>query len=119
MTPECIAAYCEWMAHANLCSTIAEYISASAAEPKIIVDAFCGVGGNTIQFALFFEKGTCLFGKPQVSYAVIAIDTNATALRCARHNAEIYGVQDKIEFIEGDFFGLANLLKVFSRSTRS
>jgi trimethylguanosine synthase len=35
--------------------------------------------------------------------AVIAIDTSETRLRLARHNAIIYGVQDRIEFILGDY----------------
>lgn len=39
---------------------------------------------------------------------VIAIDTNPTAILCAKHNAKIYGVLEKIEFIVGDFFQLVN-----------
>ncbi|KAI9032253.1 RNA cap guanine-N2 methyltransferase-domain-containing protein [Hyaloraphidium curvatum] len=58
-----------------------------------VVDAFCGVGGNAIQFAKFCGR-------------VIAIDIDPVKLRCARHNARIYGVEDKIEFHEGDFFQL-------------
>ena len=34
---------------------------------------------------------------------MIAIDTSETRLRLARHNAVIYGVQDRIEFILGDY----------------
>lgn len=60
-----------------------------------MVDAFCGVGGNTIQFAL---STSC--------ERVIAIDTNPAAISCAKHNAQIYGVLGKIEFIIGDFFEL-------------
>lgn len=54
-----------------------------------IVDAFCGVGGNAIAFAQTCER-------------VIAIDNDVTRLRLARHNATIYGVVDRIEFILGD-----------------
>ncbi|SCZ98236.1 BZ3500_MvSof-1268-A1-R1_Chr3-2g06239 [Microbotryum saponariae] len=57
---------------------------------NVIVDAFCGVGGNAIQFAFTCEK-------------VIAIDISPTRLACARKNAEIYGVADRIEFIQADF----------------
>ncbi|KAJ1922545.1 RNA methylase protein, partial [Tieghemiomyces parasiticus] len=32
-------------------------------------------------------------------------------LKCARHNAEVYGVADRIEFIHGDFMQLAPHLK--------
>ncbi|CAD5207889.1 unnamed protein product [Bursaphelenchus okinawaensis] len=60
----------------------------------IILDAFTGVGGNAIQFAL------------QGAY-VYAIDLDPIRLKCARRNAEIYGVADYITFICGDFFDIA------------
>jgi len=60
---------------------------------RTIVDAFCGVGGNAIQFALTCDH-------------VIAIDIDADRLELARHNARIYGVEDRIEFIHGDFFNV-------------
>jgi len=50
--------------------------------------------GNAIQFAR-----TCSH--------VIAIDIDASRLRLARHNAAVYGVADRIEFIHGDFLALA------------
>ncbi|KAG8034799.1 hypothetical protein G9C98_007875 [Cotesia typhae] len=62
-----------------------------------IVDAFCGAGGNTIQFAFTCER-------------VIAIDIDEDKIELARNNARIYGVQDRIEFIVGDFFKLADKL---------
>ncbi|KAF8577896.1 S-adenosyl-L-methionine-dependent methyltransferase [Ramaria rubella] len=60
-----------------------------------VLDAFCGVGGNAIAFARTCER-------------VIAMDTSETRLRLARHNAIIYGVQDRIEFILGDYVSFAN-----------
>ncbi|KAJ2063003.1 Trimethylguanosine synthase [Coemansia sp. S146] len=63
-----------------------------------IVEAFCGVGGNAIKFAEWCEH-------------VIAIDIDPGRLEMARHNAEIYGVADRIEFILGDFYQLAPMLK--------
>lgn len=63
-----------------------------------IVDAFCGAGGNTIQFAK-----TC--GR------VIAIDIDPKKVEMAKHNASIYGVADRIEFIVGDFLQLASSFK--------
>ncbi|CAG8511085.1 9433_t:CDS:2 [Paraglomus occultum] len=63
-----------------------------------IIDACCGVGGNAIQFAFTCDK-------------VIAIDNNLTRLHCAKENAKIYGVEDRIEFIHGDFFELAPKLQ--------
>lgn len=38
---------------------------------------------------------------------VIAIDIDPVKIACAKHNAKIYGVLDKIEFITGDFFSLS------------
>ncbi|KAL1129459.1 hypothetical protein AAG570_013985 [Ranatra chinensis] len=60
----------------------------------VIVDAFCGAGGNAIQFAFTCER-------------VIAIDIDASKIELARHNAEVYGVADRIEFIVGDFLDVA------------
>lgn len=42
---------------------------------------------------------------------VIAIDIDPTKIALARHNAEVYGVADRIEFIVGDFFAVAPSLK--------
>ncbi|KAF8319396.1 S-adenosyl-L-methionine-dependent methyltransferase, partial [Clavulina sp. PMI_390] len=55
-----------------------------------IVDAFCGVGGNAIAFAQTCER-------------VIAIDNSPVRLALARHNAVVYGVHERIEFILADF----------------
>jgi len=44
-------------------------------------------------------------------FLVIAIDIDPYKIKLARHNAKIYGVADKIEFIVGDFFHLAPKLK--------
>ena len=63
-----------------------------------ILDGFCGVGGNTIQLAKLFSK-------------VFAIDINAKRIEAAKHNAKLYGVEDKIEFIIGDFFQVAPRIK--------
>ncbi|XP_055712481.1 uncharacterized protein LOC129807313 [Phlebotomus papatasi] len=64
----------------------------------LLVDGFCGVGGNTIQFAM-----TCC--------KVIAIDIDPKKIEMAKHNAAVYGVQDRIEFIVGDFVALVDTLK--------
>lgn len=64
----------------------------------VVLDAFCGAGGNTIQFAFLSRK-------------VIAVDIDPQKIELARHNASVYGVADRIEFIVGDFFELAPTLK--------
>ncbi|KAF7830619.1 Trimethylguanosine synthase [Senna tora] len=81
VTPEAIARH-----HALQCAS------------GIIVDCFTGVGGNAIQFAQWCRH-------------VIAIDIDPRKIDYARHNAAIYGVDDQIDFIVGDFFHLAPNLK--------
>ncbi|XP_028054023.1 uncharacterized protein LOC114258288 isoform X5 [Camellia sinensis] len=81
VTPEPVARH-----HAFRCGT------------GIIIDCFTGVGGNAIQFA-------------QRSKHVIAIDIDPKKIDYAQHNAAIYGVDDRIEFIRGDSFLLAPRLK--------
>ncbi|XP_026561981.1 trimethylguanosine synthase isoform X1 [Pseudonaja textilis] len=67
-------------------------------DSDIIVDAFCGVGGNAIQFALAAKR-------------VIAVDIDPVKIQLAHNNAMVYGVADQIEFICGDFMKLASSLK--------
>lgn len=55
----------------------------------VIVDAFGGIGGASIAFALS--------GKD-----VICIELDSKRLEYAKHNAKIYGVYKKIEFVAGD-----------------
>ena len=42
---------------------------------------------------------------------VIAIDIDPIKLECARHNAKIYGVQDRIEFLLGNVFDILPTLE--------
>jgi len=58
---------------------------------KIVIDGFCGIGANAIAFA-------------QLGTKIYAIEKDEKRLEMARHNAKIYGVDEKIEFISGDFF---------------
>ncbi|UZJ57070.1 hypothetical protein CBS101457_006390 [Exobasidium rhododendri] len=57
---------------------------------SVVLDAFCGAGGNAIQFAFTCDH-------------VIAIDIDPVKLLLAKHNAEVYGVQEKITFLLGDW----------------
>ncbi|XP_043502074.1 trimethylguanosine synthase [Polistes fuscatus] len=72
---------------------VAEHI-AERCKCDTIIDAFCGAGGNAIQFAFTCER-------------VIAIDIDPTKIELARNNARIYGVEDRIEFIIANFFDIA------------
>ncbi len=66
---------------------------AASAEKKVLIDAFAGAGGNTIAFALSGRWDR-----------IFAIEKDPHVLRCAKHNAELYGVSKKIWWIEGDSF---------------
>lgn len=67
---------------------------------RVIVDGFCGVGGNLIQFAL-----ACPY------YQIVACDINPDKLKMAKHNAKIYGVEHQCEFVLGDFMKLMQCLE--------
>ncbi|ORZ40228.1 RNA cap guanine-N2 methyltransferase-domain-containing protein [Catenaria anguillulae PL171] len=54
-----------------------------------IVDLFAGVGGNAIQFAYTCE-------------IVYTVELDPVRLACSQHNAQIYDVANRIEFILGD-----------------
>jgi len=45
---------------------------------------------------------------------VIAVDIDPKRVDCAHHNASIYGVNDHIDFIVGDFINMAPQLNVMS-----
>ena len=49
---------------------------------------------------------------PPCLHPVIAIDLDAEKIALARHNAAVYGVADRIEFLVGDFLELGPRLKV-------
>ncbi|HHO52512.1 MAG TPA: hypothetical protein ENK18_17000 [Deltaproteobacteria bacterium] len=59
-----------------------------AAAGRHVVDATCGCGGNTIGFA----RSGC---------SVVAVERDAGRLGMARHNARLYGVADRIHFVQG------------------
>ena len=89
----------------------------------VVLDAFCGVGGNAIAFARTCERGMILspsrfpcadnFSNPpppslcHVCSTVIALDTSPTRLALARHNAALHGLATRIEFVLADFRAFA------------
>ena len=42
---------------------------------------------------------------------VIAVDIDPVKIELAKHNAAVYGVEDRIEFIVGDYLQVAPLLR--------
>jgi trimethylguanosine synthase len=87
VTPEVLAEY--------TAETIVHRLSVQAKNRNrngfVVLDGFGGLGGNAIQFALH----------PQIA-KVISVELNPRRLQYAQHNAQIYGVQDKITFILGN-----------------
>lgn len=76
VTPEAIATH------------IANHLVGSK-EAQIVLDPFCGCGGNAIAFAL----------RPEVKL-VVAVDIDVNKLKMAANNAKIYGVpKEKIVFV--------------------
>ncbi|KAK0526822.1 putative diacylglycerol O-acyltransferase tgs1 [Tilletia horrida] len=73
-------------------SVTPESVAARIAERcrcNTILDAFGGAGGNAIQFAKVCER-------------VVAVEIDPIKVEMARHNARIYGVEDRITFVTGD-----------------
>lgn len=66
---------------------------AAWAQGRAVVDAGCGIGGNSIAFA----RAGC---------RVVAIEADRERLALARHNAAVYGVAKQIEFVHGDALAL-------------
>ena len=66
----------------------------------LVVDPFCGCGGNVIQQALADPSG-----------AVLAIDIDPHKISMARHNARMYGVEHRILFVVGDALAMLPTLK--------
>ncbi|EME40349.1 hypothetical protein DOTSEDRAFT_137799 [Dothistroma septosporum NZE10] len=76
---------------------IAEQVATAPASKTMLIDAFAGVGGNVIAFALSGRWKQ-----------IFAVEKDAKTLACAKHNAKIYGVDKKIFWIHGDIFDQLN-----------
>lgn len=98
MTPEKIATHIAQRTSKSLQNTHKDK------QKFIVVDAFCGCGGNTIQFAM------------QPNIHVIAIEIDAKRLEMAKHNAlTVHQIPpDKITFWHADFFECIEYLKTTS-----
>ncbi|KAF2760692.1 RNA methylase family protein [Pseudovirgaria hyperparasitica] len=73
---------------------VAEHIAAAAPpSKKYIIDAFAGAGGNAMAFARTGRWDR-----------VFAVELDPHVLKCAKNNAAVYGVDDKITWRHGDCF---------------
>jgi len=77
---------------------LAEYL-AKRLKTNTIADLCCSIGSNSIQFAKFSNK-------------VIAVDINKERLEKTKHNAKLYNIDKKIEFILGDILDDSLLSKI-------
>jgi len=77
----------------SLAEHIAERFYQTLGPNALVLDGMGGVGGNAIQFAKKFPVTFC-------------VDLSMERLILAKHNASVYGVEKKIEFIRADFTNL-------------
>lgn len=69
---------------------VAQHLWSRFPDPSlVVVDAFGGAGGNAIQLAHYYDH-------------VICIDIEPESITCAKQNAWVYGVSEKIQFVVGD-----------------
>ncbi|CAE7215724.1 Tgs1 [Symbiodinium sp. CCMP2592] len=71
-------------------------------QPGIVVDSFCGAGGNSIQFARSVA---------QQGGFVLCVDWHRSRLCSVRHNSRIYGVGRRIELLQADSRDLHRVLR--------
>ena len=76
---------------------IAKYI-AKLIYGKIVIDGFCGSGGNVIQFSKYCKK-------------VYAIDIEKNKINICKNNCNVYECKDNIKFILSDFLEMKNKIK--------
>ena len=77
--------------------SIAKYI-ALITRGKIIIDGFCGSGGNVIQFSKFGKK-------------VYAIDIDKNKIDICKNNCNVYECENNIEFILDDYLNMKGKIK--------
>jgi len=80
----------------------------------VIIDAFCGCGGNSIAFARLNKNKDVAGSNTRVK--VIAVDNNLSRLKMAANNASIYGIsKEDIVLVHADAVEVVNAYKGGSR----
>lgn len=75
-------------------------MKSSPKKTKILIDLFCGAGGNSIAFALTERWDR-----------IISVERDASTLACAQNNASVYEIPDDyITWVHGDSFVFLNTL---------
>ncbi len=76
----------------------------------VIMDVFCGCGGNSIAFARLNNNKDVAENHTRVK--VIAVDNNLSRLKMAANNAAIYGIRkEDIVFVHADAIEVVNVYK--------
>ncbi|EAY18619.1 MGC80481 protein, putative [Trichomonas vaginalis G3] len=83
-----------WQSAIHIAASLDQYYPNDS---SIIIDACCGVGGNTTAFA------ACI----QDSF-VIGIDTSAIRIVCAKKNSKVCKVDQATDFVKGDVIKFLN-----------
>lgn len=78
---------------------VAAHQARVAPESGVALDPFAGAGGNVVALA-------------QRCCHVLALELHPSRATLLQHNARIYGVEDRVDIVTGDFFKLARGLKV-------
>jgi 16S rRNA G966 N2-methylase RsmD len=68
---------------------VARYVSLRLGEPRLVVDCFSGVGGNTIQFSHRHKS-------------VTAVDSSSDRILMAKSNCKVYNAISNVEFVQAD-----------------
>ena len=83
----------------------------------VIIDAFCGCGGNSIAFARLNSNKDLIESNTHVK--VIAVDNNLSRLKMAANNASVYGIRkEDIILIHADAVEVVNAYKEGRREER-
>lgn len=73
-------------------------------DSPIIVDACCGVGGNTTAFSRCISNSN-----------IIGVDTNSTRIICAKHNSKVSGAGQTTDFVRDDAIKFVSSLRGSAR----
>ncbi|KAM3427521.1 hypothetical protein MY4824_009385 [Beauveria thailandica] len=83
-----------------IANEIAAEMKSVPKKKKILIDLFCGAGGNTIAFALTERWDR-----------IISIERDAATLACAQNNVNVYEIDDSyVTWVHGDSFAFLKTL---------
>ncbi|CAN3475709.1 trimethylguanosine synthase [Diutina catenulata] len=100
VTPEAVAKFIARLVYEVMYPESAAANDEVVRAPASVIDVCCGGGGNTIQFARYFDR-------------VTAVDINSVNVTCTTHNCAIYGVGDRVQSVVGDWNELSDSIGSF------